>query len=151
MAKLFVGSAFIIIVLLAGGLLFIDKLPFFSQPKSLVVTNGSSQPNAAPQTQGGNIDAQTVQAQTGNQLIQIDDAGMHPSVLVVGHGAKVIWSNTSKKTVKIVSDPIGSNPDYPALNLGTIEPGQMKSLVFDKEGSFGYKLNASQTGAVIAL
>lgn len=159
MGKLLIGLVIGVIVLLFAGIVAVDRMqnsPQVQQPS--VVNSTLPQQNTAPVSptpvgQGGSVDAKVVQLQVGDRAVTIDKNGFHPQVLTMAHGSKVTWSNTSDKPVKIMSAPIGSNPDFPALNIGVIEPGKEASITFPNEGSFGYKNanNPSQTGAVIAL
>ncbi len=155
MVKLFTGITAGIILLLVVGLVVVDRMESGQNPQQYGTSPQTSAQTTSlsptPVGQGGSVDAKILQVQGGDKTVTIDKNGAHPNVTVISHGAKVIWSNTTDKPVKIVSAPIGSNPDFPALNLGIIDPGQSKSLLFDKEGSFGYKVGSSVTGAVIAL
>lgn len=155
MIKLLTGLTVGVIVAILIGFVVVDRMqqaPSVPAAYTPPATHNTTL-SPTPVGQGGSVDAQAVQIQVGDRAVKIDKNGFNPKVLVMAHGSKVIWSNTSDKPVKIVSSPLGNNPDFPALNIGIIEPGQQASIVFPNEGSFGYKNanNPSQTGAVIAL
>lgn len=81
------------------------------------------------------------------------DTGFSPTSVTLVVGDTVRWTNVSAANyVEIASDPHPTHTEYPALNLGTVNPnGGTASLTFSDSGTFGYHnhLNPGHTGTVI--
>lgn len=65
-----------------------------------------------------------------------------------GETVKVI--NSSNKALDFDSDPHPAHTDNRELNLGDIAPGESRTFVIDKTGTWGYHnhLDASQNGSI---
>lgn len=84
-------------------------------------------------------------------VVTFNNGQFSPSKLNVKKGEKIIVRNESSAKIQFDSDPHPAHNLYPELNIGTIEPGQLKTLVITKEGTYTYHnhLDASQRGQLV--
>lgn len=79
-------------------------------------------------------------------------AGFNPKTIEITAGSTVTWVNNGTVATQIASTPHPIHTDYPPLNsVGVIQPGQSKSLKFDKAGTYRYHdhLNPASLGTVV--
>lgn len=126
-SKIIIG-AIILILIIGGGILFLNR------------TKAPSQTQAPSSTQ----------SETQN-TITFTKSGFSPDNLTIKVGTRVNWKNDSGGELSVNSNPHPQHTDYSALNIGEIEKGESKGLVFDKAGTFGYHnhYNPSQKGTII--
>jgi len=87
---------------------------------------------------------------SGQATVEVSSTGFSPASVTISVGGKVEWKNIDSDNHQIASDPHPVHTDYPPLNLGLIKPGEVKSLIFDKAGTYKYHdhLNPSFRGTV---
>lgn len=111
-----------------------------------VVTPQVATPEAAPvATQTATPTAKTVR-------VLVTSAGFSPKSVEVEKEGAVIWENTDTVVHQVASTPHPIHSDYPPLNsVGTLQPGQSRSLTFPKAGTYRYHdhLNPGSTGVVV--
>lgn len=95
--------------------------------------------------------AKTTQAQTQEAAVAITSSGFEPATITIKVGTKVVWTNKSGGPATVNSDLHPTHLIYPPLNLGSMDDGGSKELVFDKPGTYKYHdhLNPSLTGTVV--
>lgn len=100
----------------------------------------SASPEAA--TEGAAMKEETV--------VKVTADGFSPKEVTIKAGGTVTWMNddSAAHTVNSVVHP--THQVYPPLNLGSIQPGEKKSLSFPTAGIYKYHdhLNPSLTGSV---
>jgi plastocyanin len=86
-----------------------------------------------------------------SDTVNYSPSGFFPSVLTVKPGTRVTFTNNNGGQLSVNSDPHPIHTDYPPLNLGTIDDGQSKSLVFDQAGTYKYHnhLNPGLRGTIV--
>lgn len=112
-------------------------------------TTQSTQVNTqSSETTENNQDASN--AELGATVIY-SDSGFTPSEVTVKVGQKVDVTNNSSGVVQFNSDPHPTHTTFPILNINNISPGETKSIVFDKAGTYKYHnhLNASERGTIV--
>lgn len=82
--------------------------------------------------------------------ITYSDSGFSPALVTVKANDTVAIKNTSSQDVQLDSDPHPVHTDDTDLNVGQVSPGQTKTFMVMKKGSFGYHnhLDPSQTGRI---
>ena len=90
-------------------------------------------------------------AATEGGVVKITPSGFIPQNITVKAGEFVRWVNEDAEDHTVNSAVHPTHQVYPRLNLGTIKPGDEKSLTFPDAGSYKYHdhLNPSLTGSVI--
>ncbi len=88
--------------------------------------------------------------ETQNKVTLSSD-GFTPQTLTIKVGDSVTWINNSGGAATVNSDPHPIHTNYPPLNLGRFNDGEMLTLKFDKPGTYGYHnhVNPNQTGKII--
>lgn len=121
----------IAIIMIAGGIFLFSK-------GNTASPRETSQPTSLP----------TTAEQSQNIVIYTSD-GFSPANLVIKVGTKVVWKNEAG-SLSVNSSPHPTHTDYSPLNLGIIGKGELKSLIFDKPGTYRYHnhLNPSHKGTV---
>ena len=106
---------------------------------------GSSNSSASSESSSGSA-TNTEVAMT----ITYDGKGFSESANSIKAGQTVKVVNSSDKSLSFDSDPHPVHTDNTELNAGDIEPGQSKTFVIDKKGTWGYHnhLDASQHGSI---
>ncbi len=137
MKKIIILGLLVIIALLAGATIFLQKKTGPTLPKSIAPAEKVVVKDLAP-------------VGKGVAYIKITATGFSPSSIIINTGDKVIWTNSSNSAVQINSDPHPKHNLYPILNLGAVLPGQNTRLVFGTPGTYTYHnhLNPSQTGTI---
>ena len=83
--------------------------------------------------------------------VSFTGSGFTPQSVTITVGDTIRWTNSSTDYVELASDPHPTHTNYPALNLGIVNPGNTTTLSFSTAGSYGYHnhLNSSHIGTVI--
>ncbi len=118
--------------------------PAVSTPTSQVDNSAQPTPASTNASDSANSGRETV--------VNITELGFAPKTVTVKTGGTITWVNTDKVNHTVNSDVHPTHLLYPFLNLGAIAPGDKKSLVVTKTGTFTYHdhLNPSLTGTIIA-
>jgi hypothetical protein len=106
--------------------------------------NGSTSRNSSPNpnaTQDKDVAA----------TITYTGTGFEPNLATIQVNKTIRVRNRSIRVLKFVSDPYPTQTDEPELNIGTINPGESKTLYISQKGTWGYHnaLDASETGRLI--
>ena len=145
MSKNVVIALVVIIVLaLAGWYLLKPQGQSGSQaPSEVTSTPVPSQSPTSSATDGAMI-------VKDENLVTISASGFTPKSITIKAGESVTWTNNDSEKHTVNSSPHPTHTDYQPLNLGVIQPGQQKSLTFDKAGTYKYHdhLNPSLFGSV---
>lgn len=90
-------------------------------------------------------------ASVTKNVVNITATGFNPATITIAAGDSVVWMNTDSAPHNVNSDPHPTHTDYPPLNLGTIQPGDSKSLAFPTAGTYKYHdhLNPNLHGTVV--
>jgi plastocyanin len=142
--------AVIAVLLVAGGAFALTRKSSNKTSPSPTTTT-TTQP-----TQNSNDSTQTpaTQQQTANPdnstTITYGNDSFGPTTLTVKSGTTITIKNNSSRILQFDSNPHPEHTDNPELNVGTISPGQSKTLTVTKTGTFGYHnhLNPSDTGTL---
>lgn len=107
-------------------------------------TTDSSAPSA---TEGGAVVEESSKSQS---VVKITSSGFTPQNITIKAGEPVVWVNEDAVDHAVNSAVHPTHQLYPRLNLGTIKPGDEKSLTFPDSGSYKYHdhLNPSLIGSV---
>lgn len=84
--------------------------------------------------------------------VQVTKSAFTPNVIEIKVGGTVTWVNNDTLANQVASTPHPIHTDYPPLNtIGVLQPGQSKSLKFDKAGTYRYHnhLNPGTQGTVV--
>ena len=83
-------------------------------------------------------------------LVNITASGFSPKDITVKAGESVTWANGDSIDHTVNSAVHPTHLAYPPLNLDTVSPGEKKSLIFPKAGTYKYHdhLNPSLFGSV---
>ncbi len=133
----------VILVIVVGALVLgkkSDKATPSTNTTSTQPTQTANNPNNASQT-----------APQSQGTITYTSNGFDPASLTVTSGSSVTIKNNSSSLLQFDSDPHPEHTDDPELNVGTISPGQSKTITVTKTGSHGYHnhLNPSDTGVLV--
>lgn len=106
-------------------------------------------PGGAGGTGTGGGETQT--APVSGNVITYTDGGFSPSQIKVKVGETVTFKNDSKATIQVNSAPHPVHTSFLELNIGTIAPGETKTVTFTTAGTKKYHnhLNAGQNGTVV--
>lgn len=106
--------------------------------------------NTSSNTTTSNTKSDTTSAEVA-MTITYDGNGFSESASSIKAGQAVKVVNNSTKSLDFDSDPHPVHTDNTELNAGDIEPGQSKTFVIDKTGTWGYHnhLDASQHGSIM--
>ena len=104
----------------------------------------------SPATSTGPTEQEATAAPVEGNLVTYSDSGFSPAALTVKVGESVEFKNSSKVTVQVNSAVHPTHTLYPELNIGTIAPGESKSVTFTTAGTYKYHnhLNAGETGTI---
>lgn len=142
--------AIIVALGLAGGVFALTrhKTTDLNGPATNATVTDTS--NTTPSNQNTESPADQTVPQSGN-VITYSNNGFSPASLTVKAGSTVTIKNDSSRLLQFDSDPHPEHTDNPELNIGTISPGQSKSITVTKTGSHGYHnhLNDSDTGTLV--
>lgn len=135
-----IASVLVLVLILGGWILMRPKKPVTEvTPTPVSTATESALPSA---TEGALI--QQVSA------VKITSSGFVPKAITVKVGESISWENTDTAAHTVNSDNHPTHLLYPFLNVGTIKPGETKSLTPSKAGTFTYHdhLNPSLTGSI---
>lgn len=106
--------------------------------------------NSDNQTQAPGTQTKQASEEEPIEYITVSASGFEPASVTVKVGTRVIWNNTSGKTVTVNSDPHPAHTLYPVLQLGEFENGAIVETIFDKVGTFTYHnhFNPNQKGTI---
>jgi len=140
------------IVIVVAGFLVLGK-------SAVKKDNNQSQPVPTTQTQQTQVtmspspttQTATSEATQKGATVNLTNSGFNPKTVTIKVGEKVTWTNKSGENATVNSDPHPTHTAYLPLNLGRFDNGASVSLVFDKQGTYGYHnhLDSSQTGTVV--
>jgi len=71
--------------------------------------------------------------------------GFSPAMTTVKSGQTVTFKNSSSSDIQVDSDPHPVHTDDTDLNVGTISPGQSKTITVTKVGEFGFHNHLNPT------
>lgn len=127
----------IIIAIVAGAVVVGGAIFAVSQRPS---GTPAATPSPAPNTQNAQAAA----------TITYSANGFSPATTTIKSGQSVTFKNTSSSEVQVDSDPHPIHTDNEDLNVGTIAPGQSKTVVLTKKGAFGFHnhLNPGNTAHI---
>ena len=94
---------------------------------------------------------QTETTPVSGNLIIYTDSGFSPAQVNVKVGDTVTFENDSKASVQVNSAPHPSHTQFPEFNIGSIAPGESKSVKLTTAGTKKYHnhLNSSQSGSIV--
>ena len=95
----------------------------------------AGQNNSSPSTGASNSPAASAVSEAS---ITYDSSGFHPAETTVKSGAQITFVNRTSGNIQVDSNPHPIHTDDTDLNVGTIEPGQSKTVTLTKKGSFGF-------------
>jgi len=138
-----VAAVAVILLVLVGWYVVKSKSttpPETVQPNQTPTPSASVSPSSA--SEGAMMKEET--------MVKITSVGFSPQTITIKVGDKVAWTNGDSANHTVNSAPHPIHTAYPPLNLGTINPGEKKSLTFPKAGTYKYHdhLNPSLTGSV---
>lgn len=113
---------------------------------SLAVSNKTSAPEA---DQHNNTNQQT-NDQSIASTITYDGSSFNVSAATINAGSTVKVVNSSSDALAFDSDPHPTHTDNPELNEGDIAPGDSRTFVIEKKGTWGFHnhLDPSQHGSI---
>ncbi len=135
-----IASILVLALILVGWLLMRPKKPVVEvipTPVSTVIES------AAPSAPEGAVMKEAV-------VVKITSSGFVSKTITVGVGDSISWENTDTAAHIVSSDNHPTHLLYTPLNLGVIKPGETKSLIPSKAGTFTYHdhLNPSLIGSI---
>lgn len=94
---------------------------------------------------------QTETAPVSGNLITYTDSGFSPAQVSVKVGDTVTFKNDSKANIQVNSAPHPAHTQFPELNIGSIAPGESKSVKVTTAGAKKYHnhLNPGQNGTIV--
>ncbi|MBI4036579.1 cupredoxin domain-containing protein [Candidatus Daviesbacteria bacterium] len=132
----------VVVILLVGGYMLFKSQGGYnpSQPSSTYTSSPSPSPSPA-----------TTSATAAQNVVTISSTGFNPSSITIKKGESVNWMNSDSSAHAVNSAVHPTHLIYPPLNLGTIQPGNQKLLIFPVAGTYKYHdhLNPSSTGVVV--
>lgn len=139
MSKQAIGILTAVIVIAA---LVVFALMLSSAPKTALQS-------PSPSASGSPMSTGSPQANASVTIVY-NDSGFSPAETVVKAGQSLTFTNRSKESIQVDSDPHPIHSDDPELNVGTIGAGQSKTITLTKTGSFGIHnhLNPSEKARV---
>ena len=141
---LLAAGAAVLVLVIAGGLLFANKANNTKTPSQTSTVQELS-PTSEVQS------PTPTDAEQNEATVTLTSTGFSPKTVTIKAGDKVVWNNESGKDATVDSTPHPVHTSYPLLNLGGFSDGETLELVFEEAGTYNYHnhLNASQTGSVI--
>lgn len=85
------------------------------------------------------------------QTITYINGGFSPEKLTTKAGENVVIENKSNTVIQFNSDEHPEHTDNSELNVGTVQPGEKKTFVLTRLGTYGFHdhLNPSATGEIV--
>lgn len=134
-------------------MLDIKKIIIFGAIVSSSLVLSACKRTANTNYSAGSESTQPIGEETVKQaaVVTFNNGQFSPAKLIVKKREKIIIRNESDTKIQFNSDAHPVHNLYPELNLGVMEPGQLKSLVLTKEGIYTYHnhLNASERGQLV--
>jgi plastocyanin len=117
-------------------------------PTTTASTQTSSSPQANPSQSGSPVASSVATAAAAT--ITYGSGGFSPALTTVKSGQSVTFKNTSSQEVQVDSNPHPVHTDDTDLNVGSITPGQSKTVTLTKTGNFGFHnhLNPGETARI---
>ncbi|MDP2671710.1 MAG: cupredoxin domain-containing protein [bacterium] len=139
MKNLLIAVAVVSVVALLG--FFLLKGTGKKSSENGDTTTNSAQNNTQNPTQNENA---------GNTIAFVGGS-FSPVEITVKSGDTVTIVNESAETIELDSDPHPIHTGNNELNVGSINPGETKTITLTKTGTWGYHnhLNSSQKGTII--
>ena len=109
-------------------------------------------PLASPEVTETPVATKAATPSASKNEVVVTTAGFNPKTIEITAGSTATWVNNGTVATQVASTPHPIHTDYPPLNsVGIIQPGQSKSLKFDKAGTYRYHnhLNPASLGTVI--
>lgn len=139
-------AAVVVLVLIIGGW-FLTRPKQSTTPSSVTeqtptpVSTESASPLSA--TEGAMMDE-------SKDVVVINTTGFSPKDITISVSESITWINSDTADHIVDSAPHPIHTAYPPLNLGTINPGEKKSLTFPKAGIYKYHdhLNPTLSGSI---
>ena len=102
-------------------------------------------------TYNGSSTSSNTTATTAAATITYSSSGFSPATTTVKSGDTVAIKNDTKEDMQLDSDPHPVHTDDTDLNVGLVTPGQTKTFMVMKKGSFGYHnhLDPGDTGKIV--
>ncbi len=147
-----IGVAAAIVILVIVWLLIGRQAPYttqisFTPTPTILITPQVATPAATTPTA-----TQTATPGATFTQVIVTSAGFSPAIVEIVQGGTVTWMNNDTVAHQIASAPHPVHTDYPPLNsVGTLQPGQSRSLKFDQVGTYRYHdhLNLASKGTVV--
>lgn len=98
-------------------------------------TNSTPTPVSQPSQQPTNTPGGSTSSESAN--VDYTDNGFSPAAVTIKSGGTLTFVNKTSDTIQVDSDPHPEHTDDTDLNVGTIAPGQSKSVKVSKTGTFG--------------
>jgi len=136
-----IGIIIVVIVVIAG-VIWAQK----GGAPATTNTNTDSSQSTQPDTTTTPTDADKVAA-----TISYTNSGFTPQQITVKSGDTVRIKNDSDNALSFNSDDHPTHTKEAELNVGDVEPGQSKTFVVTKKGTWGYHNheNPNDTGSII--
>jgi len=136
--------ALVVVVAIAGGALLMSN----SKDDNKSTNNGSSPNNSSSSNQSGSSSSDDSDVA---MTITYNGTSFSESANSIKAGQKVKVVNDSSEALAFDSDPHPVHTDNTELNAGDIGPGESKTFIVDKKGTWGYHnhLNSSQHGEIV--
>lgn len=137
----------IAILVIAGGAFALTRKSDNNKTTSSTTSSSSEQPQS---TNSSSNSSTSSTDQNNASTITYGDNGFSPSSIKVKSGTTVTIKNGSSSLLQFDSNPHPDHTDNVELNVGTISPGQSKTFVVTRKGTFGYHnhLAAGDTGKI---
>lgn len=137
--------ALVCVAVLAGAVVMLSKKDSNSKDNQTNTTSSSSAGSDTTSGDSGSEDSDVA------MVITYDGTSFSESANSIKAGQSVKVVNNSSVSLDFDSDPHPVHTDNTELNAGDIEPGESKTFIIDKKGTWGYHnhLNASQNGEII--
>lgn len=109
----------------------------------------NTSPSDTDQSNGSNSSDSSESAQVAATITYTDN-GFEPKQTTVKSGDTVRITNNTGSPMSLDSDPHPTHTIQPELNVGDVEPGQSKTFVITKVGTWGFHNhdNPSHTGSI---
>ena len=119
-----------------------------------VISNSSNNTPTASNTTQNNTPSQSPTSSNNQKTaatITYTSNGFSPSSTTVKSGDTVEIKNTSDEDMQLDSNPHPIHDDDADLNVGAVGPGESKTFVVTKKGTFGFHnhLDPGDTGTII--
>ncbi len=147
MKKSMVIILVIVVAVAAGGAYVLAKNSKKTDANTPAQTTNT--PSTTPAPTSSQSSSQSTPA--AQNTITYSSSGFSPATLTVKSGTTVMIKNDSSSLLQFDSNPHPAHTDDTELNVGSISPGQSKTVTVTKTGSHDYHnhLNPSDTGTLV--